>query len=270
MLAHMVPVIRGIEDIRIVQSSRLVKLVDQTLHHFVNRLESPQPAPLKLVNVLDDRVIQLRQSFNPADCSFYHLVETFIPGDFVILEHVRMSREILRLSEPVRVPGRIMRSIRMRRVRCYRHHPRAVMRQRLVQETESLLFNNLGGVFPVVVHWLVPVPYHPGMVIPIGIRVKQEVGTIEALRIRRVVILLRVGIPEFTNIVRVVPCVLHPDRQVVVIPARLDDLGVTTVGKSDVCDVGIVRHATRPYIGSRRTTQGSRTEMFFVADSLLH
>lgn len=103
------------------------------------------------------------------------------------------------------------------------------MLHRFVQEPGRFLGEQIRRVLAVILDRWVAVARHPRGVVAVGPGVEQEVGAIEAARIGLVVVVLGVAVPQLADVVRVVPCVLHPQRQVVIVPARLYHLRVPAV-----------------------------------------
>lgn len=62
----------------------------------------------------------------------------------------------------------------------------------------------------------------------VGERVQQEVGAIEAVDKRAVIVLDSVGVEQLASVVRVVPRVLQPNGQEVVVEAAVNELGIAS------------------------------------------
>jgi len=88
------------------------------------------------------------------------------------------------------------------------------------------------------------------MPVIVGKWIKQKIRTIETLCKRLIVVVDGVRIPEFASIVSVVPSSLHPHREIIIIDAFLDDLGITSIRWTDISDICIVSCSTSPEIDS--------------------
>lgn len=248
VLAEMVPIVCRIENVGIVQLTRLLELLNQIPNHIVNSLQSTHTAALELVNIVNDSLIQLRDPLNPANSAINLFVKALIPRHLEMLEHIGMARRILRLTEPVGIACRIMRAISMRRIGCNSQHPWTILLHGLVQESSRFLGEHVRRVVPLITDRWVAVAGHTGLVVAVGERVQEEVRPIEATCIGLVVVGLGMGVPQLPDVVRVVPGVLHPQWKIVVVPASRHHLWISTVGGLNVRHVGVMRHAAGPEI----------------------
>lgn len=90
MLADMVSIICGIEDVSVVQLSTGFHLVEEFKHHFIDSLKCSQSTPLMIVIVSNLRVVQWRQLRDPANCAIDCCVETVIARDHIVFEQIPM------------------------------------------------------------------------------------------------------------------------------------------------------------------------------------
>lgn len=95
-----------------------------------------------------------------------------------------------------------------------------------VKEGVCLFSNYIGRVFPFIAYWWLVVSCHSRIIVFVGVRIKQEVGAVKALDERGIPVVNSVCIPHFARVVCVVSCLLHPNREIVVIDSLEDNLGV--------------------------------------------
>ena len=133
------------------------------------------------------------------------------------------------------------------------HPGRVGVREGFVQEAARLFGNHVGRVFPGVADGFRAVAGHLRVVVTVGVGVQQKVGAVEPLGKRLVVVGHAMGVPQLARVVGVVSGLLHPDWQVVVVPPGFDYSGVTTVRRVHIGDVGVMRHAASPDVGTRWT-----------------
>lgn len=76
MLTKVVPIVRREEDVGVIQLTSLLKLLNQIPNEVIHSLQSTQMAALKLINVVNDSLVQLRnaqtQIVNPFPNQFSH------------------------------------------------------------------------------------------------------------------------------------------------------------------------------------------------------
>lgn len=266
----MIPIVRREDNIRIIQHTRLLQLLNKTPNHLIDSLQRAQPSPSKLIIILNKRLIQLRQVLHPPHSTTNGLVEARIARDLVVIKQVRMARRKLRLPEPARVAAGVVRAVRVRRRRRDGQEPGLVgVREGLVEEAARLVCDDVCRVLSAVADGLAAVAGHLRIVVAVGVGVEEEVGAIEALGVGAVVVGCAVRVPELANVVGVVAGFLEPDREVVVVPAGFDDAGVAAVRRVHVGDVGVVWHAAGPDVGARGAAEGCRAVVLRVGCSFL-
>jgi hypothetical protein len=205
VLTDMIPVIRRVEYISVVQLSGRIENLDHLLHHLVHGLEGSESGTLELVIVLNDGVIQSRKILDPAHASLNFGVEVFRSGDVVILEQMGVA---------VRIHGLVGEEfgeemdIGVGGNGGVNEEEWFFMRKGLVEESVGLLGSNIRRVFARIVHGRATVSGHGRIAVLVSMRVEQEVGLVEATGIRRVIILNSVVIPELAAVVGVVTNVL--------------------------------------------------------------
>lgn len=224
MLRDVEAVVGAEDDVRVVQDAGIVQLLHERLNHLINGLESPQPGPLELIVVLDNRGVEGGKVLDPADTAFNLGIEAGVSWDRVVLEKVGMARRILSKVKVRRVCCRVRGR---RRVRCNgssNDEPGAFVGKSLIQEAKNLVFDDVRRVVSGIADRLFSVPGHDCVVVLVSVRIEQEVGTVESLGKGLVVVGDGVAVPKLAGVVGVVTSVLHPDRQVVVVPALGNDL----------------------------------------------
>jgi hypothetical protein len=105
--------------------------------------------------------------------------------------------------------------------------PWLVAGESIVQEVLGLGGDHIAAVLVGVVLGGTLVAHHGRVPIVVRIRADDKIGPGEPVHIGGIVVAGGMAIPELADIVRVVACILHPDGQVIVVDADLDDLGIS-------------------------------------------
>lgn len=142
-----------------------------------------------------------------------------------------MTGSVQREIERGRVCYRIDRSFGVRCDWSCHDKPGAFLGKSIVQESENLVFDDIGGVVASVTDWLCSVAGHDGLVVMVRVRVQQKLGAVESVGVGLVVVGDSVAVPELSGVVGVVAGFLHPHGQVIVIPTLGNDLLETAFSK---------------------------------------
>ena len=143
MLAEMVSVIGGVEDVCVVQLTRRIESYDKVAQQLINGLERLKPGSLPKVIVGDDRVIERRKIANPVRTSLYGSVEVGRARDLVVEEHVLMARSAQRCRDIGLVVLLIVDPVGVRCNGRDGQEPGLVVRKSLGEEVVGLLRNDV-------------------------------------------------------------------------------------------------------------------------------
>lgn len=270
MLTDVISIVCRVEYVRVVQLSGVFELSNKPRQHLIDGLESPETLALVMIIVCDDCVVELGEVLDPTDTTRYRGVEALGARDDVVLEEVLVSRRRLGLFQIRQVPFRLDDPIRVRCDWCDRQKEGVFLRQGVLEEPQRLLDDNVGRVLSGVADGLLAVARHLGVPVLVRVRVEQELGAVEAPGERLVVVVDGVEVPQLAHVVRLVPGVLHPQEEVVVVDALFHDLGVPPMWRCDVGDIVIVRGPAGPERGARWAAQRDGAVMLVVCETLVY
>src|SRR6186713_2778978 len=91
----------------------------------------------------------------------------------------------------------------------------------------------------------------------------------KALDIGRMIVLDCVRIEQLASVVGIIPCLLQPHGQEVLIQTLAHELRVASIWRAHICDIGIMGSLPRPQRDPRRTAQGNGTKMTLVEGPLV-
>lgn len=200
-----------------------------------------------MVIVSQHRVVQLGQVADPADAALDLRVVRLVARDLVVGEEVHVARGRDRFEQIRQVLLGLQYPVRMGGNRCHGQKEREIwVTEGLVEQSKRFVRDHVGRVLARVAGGLSPIARHPRIPILVGVRVEQEIGSIETFGVGSVVVVDRVEVVQLAGVVRVVAGLLHPHKQILVVEPLRDHLGISAVGRRDVGDVVVVSSQTRP------------------------
>lgn len=242
VLTNMEPVVGREDHVGIVDGAALLQAINELVNHLVDALQRAQTLPVEVVLIVDDRLVLQGQVPDRADAgalgqsvratpypgvqSYVKRVEVCRPRDLDILKKVTVTRGRNGFRHPPAAGGGRV-NVGMRRDGGDGQEERAITFQSIVQETEALLGDHVGGVLAGVALWRFMVSLVARVVVRVGVGVEEEVGAIESLHEGMVVRREAVGVHELAGVVGVVAGILHPDGEPVVVEALRDKLGIS-------------------------------------------
>ena len=130
------------------------------------------------------------------------------------------------INKEVIIGSKCEADVRVRRNRRNSHHPWFWMRHGFVKKAVCFLCYNIRRVLAFVAYWRCSITSHMSIQVLVGVRIQEEVRSIEAVNIRTIVIVDRMSVPEFASVVSVVSSLLHPNWKIVVVDSLLDNLRI--------------------------------------------
>jgi hypothetical protein len=116
-------------------------------------------------------------------------------------------------------------------VRCdrrYGHEKWPLAVQRIIEEAEGFLGNDIRRMASFIAHGSLFMSLIGGVHVRIGIWIHEEIGSIKAIDMGTVIILDRVSIEELARVVGVIARFLEPDRQKIIVKSPFHKFGVST------------------------------------------
>ena len=223
VLADVEAVVRGVEDVGVVEQALVLEALDHLADELVDGHEGAQAQPLVLVVVLENGGVELGQVGDPVDAAGLVRVEVLRARDLVVLEEVAVACG--RLGRPV---GRgVLGQEAVRRHGGQRHEEGLVrLRRGVVDELLRVLGDDVGRVVALEVLGLALGPRRRHVVVLVRVGLQEEVGPRVPAHVRAVVVVDGVPVEELAGVVGVVAGILHPEAQVVVVVSILDKLWV--------------------------------------------
>lgn len=118
--------------------------------------------------------------------------------------------------------------IRVGRHRCDRHEEGPLALDRIVQESFGFLCNHVRRVLALVADWRIMVSLIGCVDVGVSVGVQKEVGAIEPINMRAVIVLDGVGVEEFPGVVGVITSFLEPDGQEVLVEPAIHEFWIST------------------------------------------
>jgi hypothetical protein len=182
-----------------------------------------------VVVVIHDRLILLRQIPDPTHTTGLVGIEVLVPGDFDILEEMLVSLEWDRGGHDGDFSSQCSPGIHvgMRSDGGDGEEEGSFTLESIIEEAECLFCDHVGCVVALVTYGGILVALIGGVEVGVGVGVEEEVGTIETIDVRAMVIVDCVCIEEFAGVVGVITGLLQPDGEEVVVEAPVDKLGIS-------------------------------------------
>ncbi len=241
MLANMVPIIRRIKNIRLLQQPLRLELLHDRRHQLINTLQRPQPLTIEVVIKLNILLRLPRQRAHPAGAADRLGVEVGRARDRDVLEEVRVPRggdgrgEAHEGFDVVQVVRRALEGKRLdvavrRDGRDAEEEGAGAVGGRVGEEAEGFLGEHIDRVLALVADGGRAVALVGRVEVVVSVGVEEEVGAVPAGGVGGVEVFGRVRVEELARVVGVVAGLLEPDGEVGVVEALVDELGVAACG----------------------------------------
>lgn len=229
VLTNMEPIVGGVDDISIIQFLTLFDARYERIHQLVHALQGAETRAVEVVVVIHDRLILLRQIPDPTHATGLVGIEVLVPGDFDILEEMLVSLEWDRGGHDGDFSSQCSSWIHvgMRSDGGDGEEEGSFTLESIIEEAECLFCDHVGCVVALVTYGGILVALIGGVEVGVGVGVEEEVGTIETIDVRAMVIVDCVCIEEFAGVVGVITGLLQPDGEEVVVEAPVDKLGIS-------------------------------------------